>query len=96
MIMDFGNKLAEDSYDDKTTKTTRQFPQELLRNARRKILYLHDAASLSDLRVPPGNRLEALKGDRKRYYSIRINDQWRLVFRWQEGDVHDVSVIDCH
>ncbi len=64
--------------------------------ARRKLLYLHDAAELRDLRVPPGNRLEALKGDRAGYHSIRINDQWRVVFRWAHGDAHDVEVVDYH
>lgn len=64
--------------------------------ARRKLLYLHDAAELRDLRVPPGNRLEALKGNRAGFYSLRINDQWRVVFRWAEGDAYDVEVIDYH
>ena len=96
MIKGFGNRLAEDLYDDKSTKTTRHFPQELRRTVRRKLLYLHDAASLNDLRTPPGNRLESLKGNRKGHHSIRINDQWRLVFRWRDGDVYDVSVIDYH
>ena len=96
MIQSFGNQLAEDLYDDKATKNTRAFPNELRRTARRKLLYLHDAASLGDLRVPPGNRLEALKGDWKGYRSIRINDQWRVVFRWHEGYAHDVHVLDYH
>jgi proteic killer suppression protein len=71
-------------------------PTELRRIARRKVLYLHDAAELGDLRVPPGNRLEALKGKRKGLYSIRINDQWRVVFRWEHGNAQDVAVIDYH
>ena len=62
MIESFGNRLAEDLFCDRQAKETRAFPPELLRAARRKVLYLHDAAQLSDLRVPPGNRLEALKG----------------------------------
>lgn len=96
MILSFGNKLAEDLYDDRTTKRTRVFPNELLRVARRKLLYLHDAAELGDLRVPPGNRLEALKGDFKGFHSVRINDQWRVVFRWHGGHAHDVQVLDYH
>lgn len=72
------------------------FPQELRRVARRKLLYLHDAAELKDLRVPPGNRLESLKGNRKGLHAIRINDQWRVVFRWQGGNAFDVAVIDYH
>jgi proteic killer suppression protein len=74
----------------------RSFPSELHRVARRKILYLHDAAELVDLKVPPGNKLEALKGDRAGFHSIRINDQWRLIFRWNNGNAEDVSVEDYH
>jgi len=64
--------------------------------ARRKLLYLHDAAALADLVVPPGNRLERLRGERAGYYSIRINDQWRVVFRWEAGNALDVQVVDYH
>lgn len=66
------------------------------RPARRKLLYLHRARTLDDLRQPPGNRLEALKGDRKGQYSIRINDQWRICFKWSAGDIHDVEIVDYH
>ena len=96
MIQSFGNRLAEDLFDDRHTKETRRIPEGLRRAARRKLLYLHDAAELNDLRVPPGNRLEALKGDWKGYYSIRINDQWRVVFRWENNNAQEVWVIDYH
>ncbi len=96
MIESFGDRLAEDLFDDKHTTVTRRFPLELRRAARRKLQYLYDTAELADLRSPPGNRLEMLKGDRKGYYSIRINDQWRVVFRWEGGAAHDVQVIDYH
>lgn len=66
------------------------------RPARRKLLYLHRARSLDDLRVPPGNRLEALKGDRRGQHSIRVNDQWRVCFRWVDGDAWDVEIVDYH
>ena len=66
------------------------------RIARRKLLYLHRAKHLADLRVPPGNRIETLKGDRKGQYSIRINDRWRICFRWKDGDAYDVEIIDYH
>jgi toxin HigB-1 len=66
------------------------------RVARRKLLYLHRSRNLEDLRVPPGNRLEALKGDRKGQYSIRINDQWRICFVWKDGDAYDVEITDYH
>ena len=96
MIVSFANKLAEDLFEDKKSKEVRSFPNELHRAARRKILYLHDAAELIDLKVPPGNKLEALKGDRAGFHSIRINNQWRLVFRWTNGNAEDVSVEDYH
>ena len=66
------------------------------RVARRKLLYLHRARRLEDLRIPPGNRLEALKGDRRGQYSIRINDQWRICFSWKDGDAYDVGITDYH
>ncbi|MEM8815166.1 MAG: type II toxin-antitoxin system RelE/ParE family toxin [Pseudomonadota bacterium] len=96
MIKSFGNALAEDLFDDRRTRTTRGFPPELRRIGRRKLLYLHDATELKDLRVPPGNRLENLKGNRKGLYSIRINGQWRVVFRWQGGNAFDVEIVDYH
>ncbi len=96
MIVSFANKLAEDLFEDKKTKTVIAFPSEIRRKARRKLLYLHDAADLSDLKVPPGNRLEALKGELIGFHSIRINDQWRLVFKWNEGNAHEVSIVDYH
>ena len=96
MIETFGNALAEDLFDDKRTRATRAFPPELRRAARRKLLYLHDAAGLKDLRVPPGNRLESLKGDWKGFHSIRINDQRRVVFKWRGGNAFDVRIVDYH
>ena len=66
------------------------------RAARRKLLYLHRARTLEDLKAPPGNRLELLRGDRKGQYSIRINDQWRICFAWRDGDVYDVEIVDYH
>jgi proteic killer suppression protein len=96
VIVNFANRLAEDLFEDRKSKEVRAFPPELLRKARRKLLYLHDAAELKDMKEPPGNRLEALKGNKEGFHSIRINDQWRLVFRWREGNAHDVSVEDYH
>lgn len=66
------------------------------RNALRKLLILDAADRLEDLRIPPGNRLEKLAGDRKGQYSIRINDQWRICFRWHQGDAYDVEIVDYH
>lgn len=96
MIESFGNALAEDLFDDRNTRSTRAFAAQLRRVARRKLLYLHDASDLSDLRFPPGNRLERLKGDWKGFHSIRINDQWRLIFRWTGGNARDVQILDYH
>jgi proteic killer suppression protein len=66
------------------------------RVARRKLLQLHAASELATLRVPPGNQLEALKGDRKGQHSIRINDQWRVCFRWDADGAHEVEIVDYH
>lgn len=96
MIFSFGNQLAQDLFEDRSSKHSRHFPIMLYRVARRKLLYLHDAESLTDLRVPPGNRLEALRGDLKGFYSIRINDQWRVIFKWVEGRPAEVKVLDYH
>ena len=96
MIVSFDNALAEDLFDDKNSRITRSFPSDLRRVARRKLLYLHDAAELGDVAVPPGNRLEQLKGRGKGFYSIRINDQWRVVFRWVGGNAREVQVVDYH
>jgi proteic killer suppression protein len=96
VIESFGNALAEDLFDDRNSKATKGFPPELRRAARRKLQYLHEAADLRDLKVPPGNRLEGLKGDWKGFHSIRINDQWRVVFRWSGGNAFDVQIVDYH
>jgi proteic killer suppression protein len=96
MLTSFGNQLTEDLFFDKKSRTTRRFPQYLRRIARRKLLYLHEATLLSDLKVPPGNRLEALRGDFKGYHSVRINDQWRLLFRWKNGSDENVQIVDYH
>lgn len=71
-------------------------PPDIQRVAMRKLKVLHNAISLSDLRVPPGNRLEALKGDRTGHYSIRINNQWRICFAWSEGNALHVEIVDYH
>jgi proteic killer suppression protein len=70
--------------------------QDIQRVARRKLLILDAAAELNDLRIPPGNQLKALKGDRKGQYSIRINDQWRICSKWNDGDAYDVEITDYH
>jgi toxin HigB-1 len=74
----------------------RRLPQDIQQVARRKLRMLNNAATLNDLRVPPANRLEALRGNREGQHSIRINDQWRICFVWKGGDVHDVEIVDYH
>lgn len=77
-------------------KAPKGFPADLVRTAVRKIAYLEQATSLNDLRAPPGNRLEALKGDRKGQHSIRINDQWRICFVWTDAGADQVEIVDYH
>ena len=96
MIETFGNTLAEQLFDDARGRASRSFPVALRRAARRKLLLLHDAADLRDLRVLPGNRLEKLKGEWAGFYSIRIDRQWRLVFQWRAGSAFNVQIVDYH
>ena len=90
------------SFRDKETEKifNRQFssklPQNIQRIARKKLVILDAATELHDLRIPPGNQLEALKRDRKGQHSIRINDQWRICFTWRAGDPYDVEITDYH
>ena len=72
------------------------FPADIQRRAQAKLMMLNNAHDLKDLRVPPGNRLEALSGDRKGEHSIRINDRWRICFSWRQGDAYGVEIVDYH
>ena len=92
MIRSFRDPRTESLFNDLDVPRFRSIE----RTARRKLLYLHQARRLEDLRVPPGNRLEALKRDRQGQHSIRINDQWRICFRWKDGDAFDVEIVDYH
>ena len=92
MIRSFRDKRTEALFGDEDIARFRRIE----RVARRKLALLHRARVLGDLRVPPGNRLEGLKGDRTGRYSIRINDQWRICFRWKDGNAHDVEIVDYH
>lgn len=75
---------------------SRKFPPTIQQAARRKLVYLNEANDLNDLRSPPGNRLETLKGDLAGSFSIRINQQWRICFQWKEGNAKDVHIVDYH
>jgi toxin HigB-1 len=77
-------------------RRSRRLPQDIQNTARRKLKYLHRARTLDDLRMPPGNRLEALKGDRSGQHSIRVNDQWRICFQWRNGNALSVEIVDYH
>ncbi|NET32667.1 MAG: type II toxin-antitoxin system RelE/ParE family toxin [Cyanothece sp. SIO1E1] len=96
MIQSFGNKATEELFHGRKTNATRKFPTEIIKVAYRKLDMLNAAHQLNDLRSPPGNRLEALKGSFKGFYSIRINEQWRIIFRWNSGNVLDVQIMDYH
>ena len=93
MIRSFRDKGTEKVF---LRERSLKLPLEIQRVAQRKLLMLEAAESVEDLRIPPANRLEKLAGDRKGEYSIRINDQWRVCFRWRGGDAHDVQITDYH
>jgi len=93
MIRSFKSRDAERLF---RRERPRKLPPSIHRVALRKLLMLHRAQTLQDLRVPPANRLEALKGDRAGQHSIRINDQFRICFVWARGDAHDVEIVDYH
>jgi proteic killer suppression protein len=93
MIRDFADKEAEKVWDG---TVSRRLPREIQAVARRKLRMLNNARQLDDLRIPPANRLEALKGNRRGQHSIRINDQWRVCFRWNDGDASQVEIVDYH
>ena len=93
MIASFRCKETEKIYSG---LVSRKLPGDIQVMALRKLLVLESAHVLEDLRIPPGNRLEALKGDRKGQHSIRINDQWRICFVWRDGNAHEVEIADYH
>ena len=96
MIVSFGDKATAALYHGEGGKAARRIPPDVRKIALRKLDVLNGARELRDLRSPPGNRLEALRGDLVGHHNIRVNDQWRIVFRWLEGDAHDVRVLDYH
>jgi proteic killer suppression protein len=95
VILSYGNKLARDLHMDQNTKDTRHFPQELRKAARQRLISLDAATTLGDLRSP-GNHLEKLSGKLAKYHSVRINDQWRMIFQFEHGNASDVSITDYH
>jgi proteic killer suppression protein len=93
MIRSFACRETERLFND---ELSRRLPTQIQRVARRKLLLLNQARSLNDLRSPFGNHLEAVKGDREGQHSIRVNEQWRICFRWQGNDALDVEIVDYH
>jgi len=93
MIRNFKDKEARKIWEG---TVSRKLPKDIQAVARRKLRMLNNARLLKDLRVPPANRLEALKGARKGQHSIRINDQWRICFVWKDGDADEVEIVDNH
>lgn len=93
MIVSFGSKETKKIWEGERVKG---FSIDLQEIGRRKLRMLNNSQNLADLQIPPSNRLEKLKGDLKDYYSIRINDQWRIVFKWDSGNALEVEIIDYH
>ncbi len=96
MILNFRDQATEDIYNGTDSKAARSIPRHVWKVATRKLDMVNAAHLLGDLRVPPGTRLEPLKGKWKGYHSIRINDQYRIVFVWTEGNAKDVAIVDYH
>jgi proteic killer suppression protein len=93
MLTSFGDKNTKKIWEGERVKG---FSTEIQEMARRKLRMLNNSQDLTDLQIPPSNRLEKLKGDFKDFYSIRINDQWRIIFRWNNGNAEQVEIIDYH
>ena len=93
MIRSFADRQTEVVFSG---GQTRRLSEHLCRAARRRMLFLDAGERLSDLWIPPGNRLEKLRGDRAGQHSVRVNDQWRICFRWHRGDAHAVEIVDYH
>jgi len=93
MIISFGNSETEKVWNGLRVK---RLPVEIQNIGRRKLRMLNNSVDIADLRIPPSNRLEKLSGKAKEFYSIRINDQWRIVFKWNAGNASEVEIIDYH
>jgi proteic killer suppression protein len=93
MILSFGSKDTHKIWDGERVK---KIPNEIQEIGRRKLRMLNNSQNLTDLQIPPSNKLEKLKGNLKDYYSIRINDQWRIIFKWTNGNASEVEILDYH
>lgn len=93
MIFSFADKETEKIWNG---LVSRKLPREIQETARRKLRMINNSIDINDLRIPPANRLEKLKGDLKEFYSIRINEQWRITFKWEIGNAFEVKIVDYH
>jgi len=93
MILSFGSKETEQVWNGMRVK---KMPLQIQKIGRRKLRMINNSQNTTDLRIPPSNRLEKLSGNLDGFYSIRINDQWRIIFKWQKGNASDVKIIDYH
>lgn len=93
MILSFGSKDTEKIWEG---VIVRRLPIDIQNIGRRKLRMIHNSQSITDLRIPPSNRLEKLSGSLSEFYSIRINDQWRIVFKWENNNAYEVQIIDYH
>jgi len=93
MIISFGNKETEKIWNGEVSK---KLPREIQEIARRKLRMLNNSVDVSDLRIPPSNHLEKLKGNLKDFYSIRVNNQWRIIFKWENSNAFEVEIVDYH
>ena len=93
MIITFSCKETEKIWDG---NFSRRFPSTIQQTARRKLVHINSAISINDLLIPPGNRLEKLSGNLKGFHSVRINDQWRIIFKWKENSAFDLEIADYH
>jgi toxin HigB-1 len=96
VIASFSDEGTADLYHGRLTSKVRHFPHDIRQRALRKLDVLNAAHQLIDLRSPPGNRLEALSGNWEGFHSIRVNEQWRIVFRWENGNAYEVKLLDYH
>jgi len=97
MLASFSDQGTEDIFQRLESREARKvLPTELHRNAAKKLAMINAARFVEDLKVPPGNRLEKMRGDLEGFYSVRVNDQWRIVFRWADSAAHDVRICDYH
>ena len=93
MIKSFGDKESKKIWDGIRSK---KLPNEIQDVVRRKLRMINNAQEVNDLRIPPANRLEKLKGDLEEYFSVRINNQWRIIFKWINNDAYDIRIVDYH